>query len=53
MMDNEIFQISNFNYGHFDAGLGFSVGLLYLLHLDGSLGSERFLTRFLVDFSHQ
>ena len=42
-MDNEIFQISNFNYGHFDAGLGFSVRLLYLLHLDGHLGSQRFL----------
>ena len=43
MMDNEIFHISNFNYGHFDAGLGFSVSLLYLLHLDGYLGSQRFL----------
>lgn len=44
MMDNEIFQISNFNYGHFDAGLGFSVSLLYLLHLNGYLGPQRFLS---------
>ena len=39
MMNNEIFQISNFNYGYFDAGLGFAIGLLHFLYLDGGLGS--------------
>ena len=27
------------SYGYSDTGLGFAAGLLYLFHLDGSLGS--------------